>query len=67
MAGYEITEVRPLVDIDAAGRFVKIYRVYFKYAGIEDYIDVKEDEYTEENVRKKIEERIAVHSKLLGK
>ena len=62
---YKITEIRPLVDIDESGRFVKIYRVKFRYNDIEDYVDVREEEYSAEKVKKIIEERVKEHEKLL--
>lgn len=66
MAEYKIIEIRPMVDIDSRGRFYKIYRVRFQYKEIEDYVDVPESEYDEATVKKKIEERIKVHEKLLS-
>ena len=62
---YKIIEIRPLVDIDESGRFVKIYRVKFRYNDIEDYVDVREEEYSAEKVKKIIEERVKEHEKLL--
>ena len=64
---YKIVDIIPMVDIDKTGRFVKIYRVKFLVNGIEDFIDVPESEYTEEKVKKLIEERVKTHLKLLGK
>ena len=63
---YEIIEIKPLVDIDPKGRFVKIYRVYYKYKDIEDFVDIPEAEYSEEKVREVIEKKIETHMKLLG-
>jgi len=65
MAEYKIIEVMPLMDIDKRGRFVKIYRVKFEYNGIEDFVDVPEEEYKPEKVREKIEEVIRTHRDLL--
>ena len=62
---YKIIEIIPMLDIDKAGKFVKIYRVKFVFNDIEDFVDIPESEYTEENVKKKIEEKVRVHEKLL--
>ena len=58
-------EIRPLVDIDERGRFVKIYRVKFEYNGIQDYVDIPESEYSADKVKEIIEKRVAEHEKLL--
>ena len=65
MAEYKIISVKPLLDISPDGRFIKVYRITFEWKGMQDYVDVPESEYTEENVKKKIEEKIKVHSALL--
>ena len=67
MAEYKIERAVPMLDIDIMGRFVKKYRVYYKVDDIEDWVDVLEEEFTVENVRKKIEERIKTMKELLGK
>ena len=67
MAEYKIVEIRPFVDIAPDGRFIKKYRVTFKFDGREDYIDIPEEEYSEANVRKKVEERVKIHKSLLTK
>jgi len=64
---YKIIEIRPLVDITPEGRFIKIYRVKFKFDNIEDFIDIPESEYSQEVVKKKVEEVVKTHSQLLGK
>lgn len=66
MPDYKITRVQPMVDIDASGRFFKKYRVYFTYKDIEDFIDVREEEFKSDNVKKIIEARIKEMSSLLG-
>ena len=65
MADYKIVEVTPLMDIDKRGRFVKVYRVKFEYKGMEDFIDIPEDKYKPEEVKKRIEEVISTHKELL--
>jgi len=65
MADYKIVEVVPLMDIDKRGRFVKVYRVKFEYNGMEDFIDVPEEEYKPEKVREKVEKVIKAHQELL--
>ena len=65
MPEYKILNIKPLVDITPDGRFTKIYRVTFEYKGMQDFIDIPESEYSEENVRKKIEARIKTHEALL--
>ena len=67
MADYKILEVIPATDIDAKGRFIKIYRIKFVYNGIEDWVDVTEEEYKAGEHIKKIEELIEMHRKTLGK
>jgi len=62
---YKIVEIRPLVDIAPDGRFIKIYRVRFEFNGIQDYVDIPEEEYSAENVKKIIEARVKEHEKLL--
>ena len=62
---YKIIEIKPLVDISADGRFIKIYRVRFEYEGISDYIDIPEEEYSADEVKKRIEARVKEHEKLL--
>lgn len=64
---YKILRITPMVNIDAMGRFYKEYRVYFQYNEIEDWVSLKEEEFTEVNVRKAIEAKIAEIKKLLGK
>ncbi|MEM0285942.1 MAG: hypothetical protein QXW34_02235 [Candidatus Methanomethyliaceae archaeon] len=66
MVEYKITRVQPMVDIDASGRFFKKYRVYFTFKDIEDFIDVREEEFKTENVKKLIEQRVKEISGLLG-
>jgi len=66
MTEYKIIEVLPTVDIDAKGRFVKVYRVTFTYNDIEDWIELPEDRYSEKEVRKEIEKKIKEHKALLG-
>jgi len=53
------------MDIDKRGRFVKVYRVKFEYNGMEDFIDVPEEEYKPEKVREKVEKVIKAHQELL--
>jgi len=65
MADYKIVEVVPLMDIDKRGRFVKVYRVKFEYNGMEDFVDIPEDKYKPEEVRKRIEEVVSAHRELL--
>jgi len=66
MAEYKITDIRAMVDIDPAGRFFKIYRVRFTVLDkVEDFIDIPEKEFSEEEARKRVEERAAEISKLL--
>lgn len=67
MPEYKIISITPLVDITPQGRFVKIYRVRFSYDTMEDFIDIPEEEYSDEEVRKRVEERVRIHSTLLGK
>lgn len=64
---YQIIRVLPMVDIDVMGRFIKKYRVYYKFGEIEDWIDLKEEEFSKENAIKVIEAKIAEMKKLLGK
>jgi len=66
MAEYKITRISIFTDIDEEGRFVKIYRVYFEAYGLKDYVDIPEDKYNTETVKKLIEERIRTHRELLG-
>jgi len=67
MAEYEIVNIRPLVDIDERGRFIKIYRVYYKLPnGEEDWIDIPADKFTESYARKLIEEKVEEVKKLLS-
>ena len=67
MADYKILEVIPATDIDAKGRFIKIYRVKFRYGDIEDWVDVTEEEYKQGLHIQKIEELIEMHRRTLGK
>lgn len=65
MAEVKITEVRPLLDIDARGRFVKKYRVSFVVDGIEDWIDIPEEEFSAEKARKLVSEKAEEIKKLM--
>jgi len=67
MAEYKIDRVVPMIDIDPMGRFYKKYRVYYKFDEIEDWVELREEEFTTENVKKAIEERIKTMKELLGK
>ena len=62
---YKIVSIVPLVDITPQGKFVKFYRVRFTFNDIEDYVDVPEDKYNPEYVRKLVEERVRSHAELL--
>lgn len=64
---YKISRVVPMVNIDAMGRFYKTYRVYYTFGEIEDWIEVKEEEFKTDIITKKIEEKISEMKKLLGK
>ena len=64
---YQIIQIRPLMELSPDGRFVKIYRIRFKYGDIVDFIDVPESEYNETDVKRMIEEKIKTHRALLGK
>lgn len=66
MPQYKITSVAKLADIKQDGTFIYFYRVHFEYKGIQDFIDVPEDQYTEQTVKKLIEERIKTHMALIG-
>jgi hypothetical protein len=55
------------MELSPDGRFVKIYRIRFKYGDIVDFIDVPESEYNETDVKRMIEEKIKTHRALLGK
>lgn len=63
---YKVTEVAPITELTPAGKFIKKYRVRFSYKGIEDYVEVPEEDYSAEKVKALIEERVAEHKKLLG-
>ena len=67
MADYKILEVIPATDIDAKGRFMKIYRVKFEFNGIEDWVDVTEEEYLEGKHFQKIEEIVRKHMETLSR
>jgi len=64
---YKIISITPLMDIDEAGRFIKIYRIRFKVDEIEDFVDVKASEYKPEKVKELVEEKVKTHLELLGK
>ena len=62
MEGYKIVRIIPLTDIDEMGRFIKVYRVVFKYPdGVEDWVDIPEEEFSEEEVRRRIEEKVKTY------
>jgi len=61
----KITEVRPLLDIDARGRFVKKYRVSFVVDGIEDWIDIPEEEFTAEKAKELVNKKAEEIRKLM--
>jgi len=63
---YKIKEIRQFVDIDPQGRFYKFYRVTYEVNGTEYFIDIPEDEFSEERVREEIEKRVSTLSKLLS-
>jgi len=66
MVEWEIIEVRPMIDIDPAGRFIKIYRVRFLVAKkVEDFLDIPEPEFTVEEVKKRVEERAKLIAELM--
>ena len=64
---YKIVSITPLMDIDEAGRFIKIYRVRFKVDEIEDFVDIKAAEYSPEKVKEEVEKKVEAHLKILGK
>ena len=61
----KITEVRPILDIDARGRFVKKYRVSFVVDGIEDWIDIPEEEFAAEKARELVNKKADEIRKLM--
>ena len=61
----KITEVRPLLDIDARGRFVKKYRVSFTVDGIDDWIDISEEEFSAEKVKELVNKKAEEIRKLI--
>jgi len=61
----KITEVRPLLDIDARGRFVKKYRVSFVVDGIDDWIDISEEEFSAEKVKELVNKKAEEIRKLI--
>lgn len=67
MVEYKIIDVRPMIDIDEAGRFYKKYRVRFVVGKIEDFIDVPESEFSTEHVRELVEKRAKEIAELMGK
>lgn len=66
MVEYKITSIRKVVDMTSAGKFVRKYRVYYVFKDIEDYVEVEEDKYSADYVKKLIEERVKEHEKLLS-
>jgi len=66
MAEYKITEIRPIAEISPQGKFYKKYRIFFVFQGREDWIEITEDEYSEEEDKRRIEEVVAEHKRLLG-
>ena len=64
---YKIISITPLMDIDEAGRFIKIYRVRFRVDDIEDFVDIKAAEYSPEKVKEEVEKKAEAHLKILGK
>jgi len=64
---YKIIDVRPMIDIDEAGRFFKKYRVRFVVNKIEDFIDVPEANFSKENVIMLVEKRAHEISELMSK
>lgn len=67
MVEYKIVSIQPLVDITPDGRFVKIYRVNFRFDNFTDYVDIPEEQYSASKVKELIEKRVKEHSELLGK
>jgi len=66
MVEWEIIDIRPLIDIDPAGRFFKLYRVRFVInKKIEDFLDIPEAEFTAEEVRKRVEARVKEIAELM--
>jgi len=61
----KITEVRPLLDIDARGRFVKKYRVSFVVDGIDDWIDISEEEFSADKVKELVNKKAEEIRKLI--
>lgn len=66
MVEYKIIRIVPLLDIDEMGRFYKKYRVYFKFNKHEDWVDISEDKFTTENVKKEVERKIKTILELMG-
>ncbi len=67
---YEITEIRPFLDITRAGTFVKKYRIYFRdlLTGFEDFVDVEEPIIlSPEKVEEIVKERILKARELVKK
>jgi hypothetical protein len=65
LAEVKITEVRPLLDIDARGRFVKKYRVSFTVDGIEDWVDIPEEEFSAERAKELVNKKAEEVRKLM--
>ena len=65
MSEVKITEVRPLLDIDARGRFVKKYRVSFVVDGIDDWIDISEEEFSADKVKELVNKKAEEIRKLI--
>lgn len=65
MAEYKIISITPMIDIDERGRFFKKYRVTYRFGNTEDFIDIREEEFSADKARKLIERIIAELEKLM--
>jgi len=64
---FTVIDIIPRTEMTKRGEFVKVYEVtYQTKGGVVDTITIPEDEYSPEEVEKRIKEIAEKHNKIMG-